>query len=144
MKIKIICVGKIKDHYLRASIADFSDRVGHYKEIAKVETVEIKDMGIEKEADKIIYMLDEEFLVVLGEEGKSYSSGEFADFIKKMNKDIVFVIGGPFGVSQRLKQKANLMLSMSKMTFTHEMARLFLLEQLYRAFNIIKGTQYHK
>ena len=144
MRIKIICVGKVKDHYIRECIADFSNKVGHYKDIARVEVVEIKDMGIEKEADKVIYMLDEEFFVVLGEEGKNMSSNEFADFLKKQNKDIVFVIGGPFGISDKLKKKANLVLSMSKMTFTHEMARLFLLEQLYRAFNILKGTQYHK
>ena len=144
MKIRIIAVGKVKEIYLKQGVEDFAGRLGHYREIAKVEIIEINDLGIEKEADRIIGMAGNDFLVVLAEEGKSYGSGEFAGFIKKMNKDIVFVIGGPFGISDRLKKKANLLLSMSKMTFTHEMARLFLLEQLYRAFNIIKGMRYHK
>jgi 23S rRNA (pseudouridine1915-N3)-methyltransferase len=88
-----------------------------------------------------------DFLILLDEKGKTYNSVEFSDFIKKkINtgvKQIVFVIGGAFGFSDKLKAGANASVSLSKMTFSHQPVRLLFLEQLYRAFTIIKGEPYH-
>ena len=87
-----------------------------------------------------------DFVVLLDEKGKSFTSVEYADFFqKRMNasQDLIFLIGGPFGFSKEIYDRANEKISLSKMTFSHQMVRLFFVEQLYRAFTIIKGEKYH-
>ncbi len=148
MKLKVICVGKIKELSLQKLIKEYSNRINYD---AKLEILEIKDSTREEEGKKIIESLDRikdsRFVFVLSEEGKDYTSAEFSEKIKKIdldNKLIIFIIGGPFGLSKEVKQKADCLLSLSKMTFTHEMARLFLLEQIYRAISLIQNKNYHK
>jgi 23S rRNA (pseudouridine1915-N3)-methyltransferase len=156
MKIKIIIVGKTKVDYLRAGEKDYLHRL---RRDCQMEIVEIKEEPITKNKDaktiketegkRIIEKLDLEFFnIILDREGKSFNSEEFARMIKEKRDysgaRICFIIGGPLGLSSEVLSKANLTLSFSKLTFTHEMIRLLLLEQLYRAFEIIRGSSYHK
>ena len=144
--IKIIVLGKTKERYLKSGIEDFLNRVNNFH---KIEYIELKDRpNIEEEGKEILKRIDYEFVIVLDVFGKDCSSRLFGEVIKKESieegKKLVFIIGSETGLSEEVKKRANLLLSLSKMTFTHEMARLILLEQIYRAFNIIKGTGYHK
>lgn len=135
MHIKIIQIGKTKDTYLKTGELEFLKRLKPY---AKIEIVEVKD---EKRLQ-----LPDEFVVVLDERGKEMTSVEFAKFLKTFKdrgENLNFVIGGAYGLSDELKQHASELLSLSKMTFTHQMARLFLLEQLYRGVCIILKKEYH-
>jgi 23S rRNA (pseudouridine1915-N3)-methyltransferase len=148
MKLKLVCVGKIKGPSLQKLIKDYSERISYD---AKLEIIEIKDYNSEEEGKKIIELIDRikdnKFVFALSEEGKEYTSVEFSEKIKKIdldNKVIIFIIGGPFGLSQEVKKKAHNLFSLSRMTLTHEIARLFLLEQIYRAISIIKNKNYHK
>ena len=148
MKLKLICVGKVKDKSLFGLCSGYSEKIGYD---AKLEIIEIKDSSPEEEGNKIIELIerikDNKFVFVLSEEGKEFSSREFSEKIKQIDlsgKTIVLVIGGPFGLSEQVKKNADSMISLSKMTFTHEMCRHFLLEQLYRAISIIKNKSYHK
>jgi 23S rRNA (pseudouridine1915-N3)-methyltransferase len=148
MKLKLLCIGKIKDSSLLSLIQDYSTRISHE---AKLDVLEIKDSNVSEEGKKIIESLDKikdnKYVFTLSEEGKEFTSVELSERVKRIvldNKQIVFIIGGPFGLSEDVKKKADLILSLSKMTFTHEMARLFLLEQVYRAISIIKNKNYHK
>ncbi len=148
MKLKLICVGKIKEPSLQRLITDYSDRISYG---AKLEMIEIKDSAPLEESKKITEIVekikDSKFVFVLSEDGKEFNSAEFSGKLKHLANDqktIIFIIGGPFGISVDVKKKADFILSLSKMTFTHEMARLFLFEQLYRAISIIKNKNYHK
>jgi 23S rRNA (pseudouridine1915-N3)-methyltransferase len=148
MKVKIICVGKLKDNSLLGLCNSYSQKINYD---AKLEFLEIKDSSVSEEGKKIIESIDKikdnKFVFALSEEGKEYASIEFSEKIKQLSNDnrtIVFIIGGPFGLSQEAKKKTDFILSISKMTFTHEMVRLFLLEQVYRAISIIKNKNYHK
>lgn len=141
-RIRLICVGKIKEQYLKEGIADFSKRLTHY---AKLEILEIKDIGMEEEAEKIIaHLRFEDYIIALCVDGKQYPSMELAKLIMNTPKNITFIIGGADGLSSRVIGKSHLKLSLSPMTFTHDMCRLFLLEQIYRSYTIIKGLPYHK
>lgn len=143
MQIKIIYVGKTKDPHLRSLISSYSKKISYD---AKLELLEIKDSDKKTEGKKIIEKLSNEFVITLSEEGKQLTSKELAKKIKDLSitKQICFVIGGPFGLSEKVKKRADLILSLSKFTLTHEMAKLFLLEQIYRAISIIKNKKYHK
>jgi 23S rRNA (pseudouridine1915-N3)-methyltransferase len=141
MRVKLICVGKIKEPYLKDGINHFLTRL---KPFTKLEVIEIKNQGSKKEGDSILEKLDDEFVVIMDEKGKEYTSREFAFFFKGVDQDITFIIGGPYGLSSDVKDRADATISLSQMTFTREMARLFLLEQLYRVFTILKGKSYHK
>lgn len=143
MRFKIISVGKIKDKNLLELVNDFAKKISYE---AKLELLEIKDSDKKTEGKKILDKVNDEFLIALSEEGKQWNSRELAKKIKdiSLTKTICFVIGGPFGLSEEVKNKSSLILSLSKMTFTHEMAKLFLLEQVYRAISIIKNKNYHK
>ena len=147
MKIRIICVGKIKDRNLLALISEYEAKINYD---AKLDVIEIKDSSPVAEGRKILELLNNikepYFAFMLTEEGNELSSTVLSQRLKELSlasKTIVFVIGGPFGLSEEVKNNAEL-LSISRMTFTHEMCRLFLLEQLYRALSIIKGRKYHK
>ncbi len=140
--IKLIFVGKTKEKFINLGISEFAKRLEIF---GKFKIIEIKDSNVEDEGKKIIEILKDDYAVVLAVGGKEFSSEEFADFLKRNNdKNISFVIGSENGLSIEVLERANLKLSLSRMTLTHEMARLFLIEQIYRAFTIIKGRRYHK
>ncbi len=139
-KVKLIAVGKVKKGWLRDGLAVY------YQRLPELETIEIKDSNPEKEGTQILSMLkSSDRLIALSEEGKTFSSLKLANFLAKANSNsLVFIIGGATGLSQALKQSATQLLSLSPMTFPHEIARLLLVEQLYRAKTILQGSQYHK
>ena len=136
-----MCVGKIKEKYIKEGVGNYSNKLKHYSD---VQIIEIKDSNIKQEGKDILAKISNELLIVLAQEGRQVDSIEFSDMLKRFNKDVIFVIGGPEGLSDEVKEKADFVLSLSKMTFMHELARLVLLEQIYRAFTIIKREKYHK
>ncbi|MDD5698198.1 MAG: 23S rRNA (pseudouridine(1915)-N(3))-methyltransferase RlmH [Victivallaceae bacterium] len=142
MLIKIIAVGKIKDRGLQNKIDEFIKWISPY---AKIEMVELRDSNVESEGTAILKALNREkaFVFALSEEGREFSSSELARELAAVDRKMIFIIGGPFGLSPAVKQGADMLLSLSKMTFTHEMARLFLVEQIYRAIDIARGGKYH-
>ncbi len=137
-KIKIIATGKVKKPWLREGIALYAKR------LPEVEIAEIKDSDPDKEADKLLSLLSaQDRLVILSEFGQPQDSVAFAQWLgEEAYGTLVLFIGGPEGVSDRLKQ--NPMISLSAMTFPHEIARLMLVEQLYRAKTILQNGSYHK
>ena len=137
-KVKIIAVGKVKKPWLKEGIAMYAKR------LPEVKIVEIKDSSIEKEADKLLNMLSaQDNLLVLAEYGKAYDSIGFAQRLgQAASGKLVLFIGGAEGISDRLKTYP--MLSLSSMTLPHEVARLVLVEQLYRAKTILQNGSYHK
>ena len=144
--IKVICLGKIKEKYLQELITDYQKRINKYH---KLEIIELKDVNdLEKEASDILKYIDsKDMIICLDINGKSYTSIEFAklideSFIKYSN--ITFIIGSSEGLSPKVKDKANLLLSFSKMTFPHGLFRGILLEQIYRSFKILNNEKYHK
>lgn len=158
MRIRILCIGKIKEKYLSAGIAEFMKRLGPY---AKLEITELgeehmpdnpsdadRDKALEREGERLLRQVkDGSVLILLDVAGQNLSSEElarhFADLALRGQSDLTFIIGGAFGISPALQKAAHLRLSFSRMTFTHQMVRLLLVEQVYRAFKIIKGEPYH-
>jgi 23S rRNA (pseudouridine1915-N3)-methyltransferase len=143
MDIKILAVGKIKDRSYAQKTEEYAGRIRHD---ATMEIVEIRDSDPENEADRIIDHCgrDRAEVYALDERGKLFSSHEFARTFAAVSRRIIFVIGGPCGLSERVKKAARACVSLSPLTFTHEIARLLLLEQIYRAISITKGRKYHK
>lgn len=156
MKIKIITYGKIKEKFLKEGIDEFLKRLTPYTSVCVLELtpLEIKDKNLvdkilEEEGEKILANIKpQDFVITMEIKGKQFSSEEFAQRIEQLTIDgvgeIVFVIGSSCGIGKNVSQRANLKMSMSKMTFLHQFARLILIEQIYRAFKIIKGETYHK
>lgn len=156
MKIKIIALGKIKEKFLKAGIDEFLKRLTPYASIETVElnAIEIKDANLtdkvlEQEGEKILAQIKQNsYVITLEINGANFSSEEFAKKLDEVTKEgfneIVFVIGSSYGLAKAVSQRANLKLSLSKMTFLHQFARLILIEQIYRAFKIQKGETYHK
>lgn len=156
MNIKIIALGKIKEKFLKDGTDEFMKRLKPYAsvEIIELPALEIKDENLterilEQEGEKILtYVKPQSYLITLEIEGKMLSSVEFAKKLEDLTNDgigeIIFVIGSSCGISEIVSKRANFKLSMSKMTFLHQFARLLLVEQIYRAFKIIKGETYHK
>lgn len=155
MQIKLLAVGKTDHTALQSLIEEYVKRLGFY---IKFELEIIQDLKNtkslseasqkEKEGEMILKKIQaSDALILLDENGKQYSSVDFSTYIqKKMNsglKQLIFVIGGPYGFSDAVYQRANGMISLSKMTFSHQMVRLFFVEQLYRAFTIIRNEPYH-
>jgi 23S rRNA (pseudouridine1915-N3)-methyltransferase len=155
MKIVLLAVGKSNNSNLAALQSEYESRLTHYVPYQFVVVPELKNtknLSIqeqkEKEADALLKVLEtSDDVILLDEKGHEYSSMEFADFIsKKMlnsNKRMVFVVGGPFGFSDRIYARANGKISLSAMTFSHQMIRVLFVEQLYRSYTIIKGESYH-
>ena len=150
--IKIITVGSIKEKYLKDAIDEYLKRIKKY---TNIEILELKDEGlveapkaIQLEGEKILKNISpKDYLITLEIEGKEYSSEEFAEKINQIqieNSNIVFVIGGSYGLSKEIKEKSKMHLSFSKMTFPHQLFRVFLLEQIYRAYKILNHESYHK
>lgn len=150
--IKIITVGTIKEKYLKDAIEEYQKRLQKY---TNIELIEVKEEGLlepEKamklEAERIEkHLEDKDYVITLEIEGKEYTSLEFAEEIRRIqieNSRISFVIGGSYGLDERIKNRAKIHLSFSKMTFPHQLFRVILLEQIYRAFKINHNESYHK
>lgn len=156
MKIKIIALGKIKEKFLKEGIEEFLKRLTPYAsvEVIELSPIEIKDENLtekilEQEGEKILsHIKPQSYVITLEIEGKMLSSEEFAAKIQELTNngtgEIVFVIGSSCGIAKTVSKRADFKLSMSKMTFLHQFARLILIEQIYRAFKILKGETYHK
>jgi len=156
LKIKIIALGKIKERFLKEGIDEFLKRLTPYASVTIVELnpIEIKDENLtekilQEEGNKILSIIKPlDYVITLEIKGKQFTSEEFAKTIENLTnegtQEIVFIIGSSCGIGQNVSNRANLKLSMSKMTFLHQFARLLLVEQIYRAFKIIKGETYHK
>jgi 23S rRNA (pseudouridine1915-N3)-methyltransferase len=155
MKITLLQIDKTQDSYITEGIDIYTKRLKNY---ANMETLTInvpknvrqRSFNEQKsEEAKLIFnhISADDYLILLDENGKEFSSVEFANFIaQKQNastKRIIFLIGGPFGFDEKIYARANFKLSFSKMTFSHQMIRLFFSELLYRAFSILKGEKYH-
>ena len=143
--IKIICVGKVKEKYLRDMIDDYTKRISKYH---KIEIIELADSNINKEKEELLRVINtKDYNIVMDIDGNNLSSREFAEKIDKtflINSNITFIIGGSDGVSLEIKELANYRLSFSKLTFPHQLFRGILLEQIYRAFKILNNESYHK
>ena len=143
--IKIICVGKIKETYLKDGINDYLKRINKYH---RLEIIEVIDSDINKERDLIIKNINsKDYIITLEIEGNNISSMELADKIDKTfitNNCITFIIGGSYGLHEDVKNLSDYKLSFSKMTFPHGLFRLILLEQIYRSFKILNNETYHK
>ena len=155
MNIKLIAVGKTDNPALQQLISTYKKRLSYYINFELQLLPDIKNSkSLSEEQQKIkegelilSYVEPSHHLILLDERGKEYTSIAFADELqKKMNtgiKQLTFVIGGPYGFSQAVYQRANSKLSLSKLTFSHQMIRLFFVEQLYRAFTILRNEPYH-
>lgn len=155
MEIELLTVGKTTIRFVEDGIAEYTRRLKHYipysiKSLPDIRNAAKMDQGRQKEEEgkKILESVgNSDFVVLLDERGKQYGSVEFSAFIEKQmiagRRRVVFVVGGPYGFSQQVYDRADSMLSLSKMTFNHEMVRLFFTEQVYRAMTILRGEPYH-
>lgn len=158
MKINLITVGKIKEKYLRDAIAEYAKRLSSY---CKLNIIELQDEKTpdgasealcrqikEKEGERILSKLGNSYVIVLAIQGEQLSSEELAVRMQKLmvsgNSEISFVIGGSLGLSDAVMKRADYSLSFSRMTFPHQLMRVILLEQIYRAFRINANEPYHK
>jgi 23S rRNA (pseudouridine1915-N3)-methyltransferase len=159
MQIRVVAVGKVKDTFLQEGIAEYEKRLRPYVKMQVIELAEerrpqpaspaTESAALDKEGKRILAAIPESsFLIALDVKGQSWSSGDLAAFFRERElsepNQVAFVIGGDLGLSPATLARSNLRLSLSQMTFTHPMARLLLLEQVYRAFRILRGEPYHK
>ncbi len=154
MKIELWVIGKTDIEYLKEGIMVYEKRLKHYTSFEIVTLSDVKNPPLSseqlkmKEGENILSKLQkDDFLVVMDEAGKQFTSTEFALFLEKKQvesvKKMIFLVGGAFGFSEAVYERANQKMAFSKMTFTHQMIRLIFVEQLYRAYTIIKGEKYH-
>lgn len=159
MKIKIVTVGKLKEKYLKDGIAEYSKRISRF---AKLEMIELADEKtpdkaseienqkiLETEGTRILSKVGErDFVLVLAIEGKTFSSEEFSKQLEQASikgySTLTFIIGGSLGLAPSVKNRANLSVSFGRLTLPHQLMRLVLVEQIYRAFTIQQGSPYHK
>ncbi|QNL42337.1 23S rRNA (pseudouridine(1915)-N(3))-methyltransferase RlmH [Streptococcus sp. NSJ-72] len=159
MKIKLVTVGKLKEKYLKDGIAEYAKRLKHF---TKFELIELSDEKtpdkasylenqkiLEKEGNRILSKItDKEFVIALAIEGQQFPSEEFSKILSDITirgiSNITFVIGGSLGLANTVKKRANLLMSFGKLTLPHQLMRLVLVEQIYRAFMIQQGSPYHK
>ena len=159
MKIKLVTVGKLKEKYLKDGIAEYAKRLKHF---TKFELIELSDEKtpdkashlenqqiLEKEGNRILSKItDKEFVIALAIEGQQFPLEEFSKILSDITirgiSNITFVIGGSLGLSNTVKKRANLLMSFGKLTLPHQLMRLVLVEQIYRAFMIQQGSPYHK
>ena len=159
MKIKIVTVGKLKEKYLKDGIAEYTKRISRF---AKLEMIELTDEKtpdkaselenqkiLETEGERILSKVGErDFAVVLAIEGKTFSSEEFSKQLEQASikgySTLTFIIGGSLGLAPVVKNRANLSVSFGRLTLPHQLMRLVLVEQIYRAFTIQQGSPYHK
>ena len=154
MKITLLVVGKTTDTHIELLIQEYQKRLAHYipfniQVIPELKNTKALTLEQQKqtEGELILRTINSSTdLVLLDEHGKEFRSIEFADYLQKkmsFGRDVVFVVGGPYGFSQAVYERANGKISLSKMTFSHQMVRLFFVEQIYRAMTILRGEPYH-
>jgi 23S rRNA (pseudouridine1915-N3)-methyltransferase len=155
MKITLLLTGKTEDAYLKEGIDKYLGRLKYYTKIEVVEIPELKNTKAlsqeqqkAKEAEPVLKkLLPTDHVILLDEKGTQLSSPQFAAYLDKKAissvNNLVFIVGGPYGFDESVYLRANDKISLSRMTFSHQMVRLFFTEQLYRAFTIIKGEPYH-
>ena len=158
MKIRIVAAGKLKEKYLREGVAEYEKRLAPFASVELRETREEymaenpseaqRQQTLAKEGERLLRLVPEKsFLIVLDVKGKLLSSEVLAKELTSLalqgQSDLTFLIGGAFGLSQAVRERADLRISFSPMTFTHQMVRLLLYEQIYRAFKINRGEKYH-
>ena len=159
LTINILCVGKIKEKFLKEAIEEYSKRLSKY---CNLNIIEVSDVKVpdkvsdnqskiikDEEADKMLnYLKRDTYLICLDLKGKEYSSIEFSEKISKLtvegNSNITFIIGGTLGISEKILEMSKEKICFSKMTFPHQLIRVFLLEQLFRGFKIANGEIYHR
>lgn len=155
MKTTLIQVGKTTSKDFQKIIDEYVDRLKHYTQFATITIPELKNTKAlsaeqqkQMEAEHILRQIsDSDYVVLLDEHGKEFRSVEFAAWIEKKQtsglKHLIYIIGGPYGFAQSIYQRANEQISLSKLTFSHQMIRILFTEQLYRAHTIINGEKYH-
>jgi 23S rRNA (pseudouridine1915-N3)-methyltransferase len=155
MKLNLLCIGKTKERFIQEGLDKYSRYLKPYaeltiREIKEEKIYDLKDAPLirKREAERILKTVPAgAFLIALDERGQEYTSHEFAHdlnvLLESGVRELAFVIGGAMGLDESITQRAGKVVALSRWTFTHEMARLVLLEQLYRAFTIIKGKTYH-
>jgi 23S rRNA (pseudouridine1915-N3)-methyltransferase len=155
MKIKLLAIGKTDSKNLLPLIEEYSKRLGFYvpfsfeiiPDIKNSKNLSEKQQKIAEGAEILKRIEKSDTMIILDEKGKTYSSVQFSEFLqKKMNsglKNLIFIIGGPYGFSDEIYQRSNGKISLSTMTFSHQMVRLFFIEQLYRGFTILRNEPYH-
>ena len=159
MKIKVVTVGKLKEKYLKDGIAEYLKRISRFAKLEMIELADEKtpDKASESENQKILEIEgqrilskvgDRDFVIVLAIEGKTFSSEEFSKQLEEASikgfSTLTFIIGGSLGLSSSVKNRANLSVSFGRLTLPHQLMRLVLVEQIYRAFTIQQGSPYHK
>lgn len=150
--MKIVCIGKIKERYIVDAIDDYMKRISKYTKLEVIEIDNYNSQNIEEilihEKNSILkYVKNKDFVITMEIEGKQLSSVEFSEKIQEIfnyNSNITFIIGGSYGLHKEIKERSNYKLSFSKMTFPHQLFRVILLEQIYRAFKIQNNEAYHK
>jgi 23S rRNA (pseudouridine1915-N3)-methyltransferase len=155
MKVSFLQIGKTDKNYLSEGIRIYLNRIKHYvdfeiyslNEIKKFKPLDINSIKKNEAKEILKYIVKDDFVVLLDENGKEHSSVKFAEFINNKMvtgcKKLIFISGGPYGFSEEIYKRANELISLSKLTFSHQLVRLVFLEQLYRAFTIIRGEPYH-
>ncbi len=141
--VKVVAVGKMRDRLFESRCQEFLTRLSAY---GKCELVILPDSNALNEGKAMLRELERDRgaqVIVLTEEGKEFTTREFSSYLGGIDRKIVFIIGGPYGISDEVKARADKLMALSKMTFTHEMARMIFLEQLYRALNLLNGGAYH-
>jgi 23S rRNA (pseudouridine1915-N3)-methyltransferase len=157
VKLRLLCVGKVGEPFLKAGIAEYAGRIQRYLPLTTIELKEEQGGGREAAEQRLLREREGErllakappqaFTVVLDEGGKTLDSEGLAALLEKQMlhgaQELTWIIGGPYGLSEAVKRRGDLLLSLSSFTFTHQMVRLFLLEQIYRALTIIRHEPYH-
>lgn len=155
MKITLLCIGKTDDKFIQEGIDKYIKRLKHYISFNLQVIPDIKNVKNlseaqqkEKEGEYFLKNIQSgDFVILLDERGKEYRSVEFSSFLEKKMvasvQHMVFLIGGPYGFSEEIRARANSLISLSKMTFSHQMVRMFFVEQIYRGFTIMKNEPYH-
>lgn len=155
MKVKLVVIGKTEESWLINGMREYENRITKYLSFDLIEIPGLKNASHlgkadwkAKEAAKILpYFTASDIVILLDEKGKEMSSVEFSSFLNQKfssgSKNLVFVVGGPYGFDESVRKKAQFSLSLSRMTFSHQMVRLFFLEQFYRALTILRNESYH-
>ena len=155
MELILLSIGKINTNWIKEGVREYESRIKKYLKFTSIEIPDLKNSKtlplekIKEEEGKLILnnISMSDLMIVLDEKGKEFTSKEFSFWIEKQlstgKKKIIFVIGGPYGFSETIYKRADYKIALSKLTFTHEMAKLFLTEQIYRSMTILKGEPYH-
>lgn len=149
--IKIICIGKMKEDYLKKAVSDYCTRLSKYTRLELIElpdeTLKDKVKCIELEGTNILnHIKERDYVITLEIEGSQYTSAEFSSYLAQaeLSGNLTFIIGGSYGLSEKVKMRSNKKISFSKLTFPHQLFRVILLEQIYRSYKIRNNETYHK